>query len=81
MQELIVALLLFPEGLINEPRCEKTGLRGFRPGPTQTELYSHRQGSRNFRRKIGPAMTSSTRIKTSKTNKKNIVAKTSDITI
>ena len=23
-----------------EPRCEKTGLRGFRPGPTKTELYS-----------------------------------------
>ena len=21
-----------------EPRCEKTGLRGFRPGPTQTGL-------------------------------------------
>ena len=26
-----------------EPRSEKTGLRGFRPGPTQTELYSHRR--------------------------------------
>ena len=25
-----------------EPRCEKTGLRGFRPGPTQTGLYNHR---------------------------------------
>ena len=24
-----------------EPRCEKTGLRGFRPGPTQTGLRSH----------------------------------------
>ena len=24
-------------------RCEKTGLRGFRPGPTQTGLYSHRR--------------------------------------
>ena len=24
-----------------EPRCEKTGLRGFRPGRTQTGLYSH----------------------------------------
>ena len=22
-----------------EPRCEKTGLRGFRPGPTLTGLY------------------------------------------
>ena len=26
----------------SEPRSEKTGLRGFRPGPTQTGLYSHR---------------------------------------
>ena len=25
----------------NEPRCEKTGLRGFRPGPTQTGLHNH----------------------------------------
>ena len=28
---------------LNEPRSEKTGLRGFRPGPTQTGLYSHRR--------------------------------------
>ena len=27
--------------LSNEPRREKTGLRGFRPGPTQTGLYNH----------------------------------------
>ena len=26
-----------------EPRCEKTGLRGFRPGHTQTGLYRHRR--------------------------------------
>ena len=26
-----------------EPRCEKTGLRGFRPDPTQPGLYSHRR--------------------------------------
>ena len=26
-----------------EPPCEQTGLRGFRPGPTQTGLYSHRR--------------------------------------
>ena len=26
-----------------EPRSEKTGLRGFRPGPTQTGLDSHRR--------------------------------------
>ena len=36
--------------LLFEPRCEKTGLRGFRPGPTQTGLYSHRRWleTRNF---------------------------------
>ena len=27
--------------LLNEPRFEKTGLWGFRPGPTQTRLYDH----------------------------------------
>ena len=27
--------------VLNEPRCEKTGLRGFRPGLTQTRLYNH----------------------------------------
>ena len=26
-----------------EPCCEKTGLRGFQPIPTQTGLYSHRR--------------------------------------
>ena len=26
-----------------EPRSEKTGRRGFRPGPTQTEMCSHRR--------------------------------------
>ena len=26
-----------------EPRSEKTGLQGLRPGPTQTGLYSHRR--------------------------------------
>ena len=26
-----------------EPRSEKTGLRGFRPCPTQTGLYGHRR--------------------------------------
>ena len=25
---------------VYEPRCEKIGLRGSRPGPTQTGLYS-----------------------------------------
>ena len=28
---------------LNEPRCEKTGLRGLQPGPTQTGLYNHRR--------------------------------------
>ena len=27
----------------NEPRCEKTGLWGFRPGLTQTRQYNHRR--------------------------------------
>ena len=31
------------ESIKNEPRCEKTGLRGFRPAPTQTRLYSLRR--------------------------------------
>ena len=29
--------------LPNEPRYEKTGLRGFRPGPTQTGLCNRRR--------------------------------------
>ena len=29
--------------VLNELRCEKTGLRGFRPGLTQTGLYNHRR--------------------------------------
>ena len=29
--------------LDNEPRHEKTGLRGFRPGPTQADLCSYRR--------------------------------------
>ena len=29
---------------LNEQRREKTGLRGFRQGLTQTDLYSHRSG-------------------------------------
>ena len=28
---------------ICEPGCEKTGLRGFRPSPTQTGLYNNRR--------------------------------------
>ena len=29
--------------LLYEPRCEKIGLLGFRPGPTQTGLYNQRR--------------------------------------
>ena len=29
--------------IINEPRSEKTGLQGFRLGPTQTGLCNHRR--------------------------------------
>ena len=35
-----------------EPRSEKTGLRGFRPGPTQTGLYSHRKKARCLKFRI-----------------------------
>ena len=28
---------------VNDPCCEKIGLRGFRPGPTQTGLYNYRR--------------------------------------
>ena len=31
-------------GFLIEPRREKIGLRGFRQGLTQTDLYSHRSG-------------------------------------
>ena len=38
-----------------EPRSEKSGLWRFRPGPTQTSLYSHRKrleaGNFGFRKK------------------------------
>ena len=39
---LPLQMSLFPfKSLKFEPRSEKTGLRGFQPGPTQTGLYSH----------------------------------------
>ena len=31
-----------------EPRCDKPGLRGFRPGLTQTDMYSHRYSLVSF---------------------------------
>ena len=45
-QEMIIRHLitLIKHMSVNfEPRCEKTGLRSFRPGPAQTKLYSHRR--------------------------------------
>ena len=36
----LIYLILLPTPF--EPRREKTGLRGFRPGPTQTGLYKLR---------------------------------------
>ena len=44
MQRLNSALKQWrPYWLYIEPRSEKTGLWGFRPGPTQTRLYSYRR--------------------------------------
>ena len=34
-------IMTYQTGFIS--RCEKTGLRGFRPGPTQTGLHSCRR--------------------------------------
>ena len=39
----ISLILVLCQSFTNRPRSEKTGLRGFRPGPTQTGLYSHRR--------------------------------------
>ena len=38
-----ISLCRFGTSFIIEPRCEKTGLRGFRPGPIQTGLCSQRR--------------------------------------
>ena len=38
-----IACWLYNIQVSYEPRCEKTGLQGVRPGPTQTKLYSHRR--------------------------------------
>ena len=40
---LILIYLVPGHFFIFEPRSEKIVLRGFRPGPTQTGLYSHRR--------------------------------------
>ena len=37
--EVIEEVCVLAAAEIHEPRCEKTGLRGFRPGPTQTRLH------------------------------------------
>ena len=46
----IVNLYSYKNHSIYEPRCEKTGLQGFRPGPIQTRLCNHRRWlvARNF---------------------------------
>ena len=36
-------LIFSDQSLLFEPRSEKNGLRGFRPGPTQTGLCSHKR--------------------------------------
>ena len=36
-------LITFFQCMTFEPQREKTGLRGFRPGPTQTDLYNLRK--------------------------------------
>ena len=43
VQQAIIIVFIEPCSYIIKPRCEKTGLRGFRPGPTQTGLYSHKR--------------------------------------
>ena len=43
IQDSDPALKWLPKSVKFEPRRQKTGLRGFRPGPTQTGLYSHRR--------------------------------------
>ena len=50
-RKLVILLFLYEEAsstsgclgkaALFEPRCKKTGLRGFRPGPPQTGLYIH----------------------------------------
>ena len=36
-------VIVMYDKLVYEPRSEKTGLRGVRPGLTQTRLYSYRR--------------------------------------
>ena len=40
--QLVCDCILLPKNTF-ESRCEKTGLRGFRPGPTQIRLSNHRR--------------------------------------
>ena len=43
MHDLLLCWSTEDTKMENEPRREKTGLRGFRPGPTQTGLYKLRK--------------------------------------
>ena len=53
----IVFCMLIEQALVrtsveSEPRPEKTCLRCFRPGPTETNLYSHRRKARSLKFQI-----------------------------
>ena len=40
LHDLLILTMFASSSVVTyEPRREKTGLRGFRPGPTQTDLY------------------------------------------
>ena len=43
---------------VNEPRCEKTGLRGFQPGPTQTQCISGQSANRKRQLTVHPKIVS-----------------------
>ena len=41
--DIVISTKILCSTVLNEPRCEKTGLRGIRPCPTQTRLCSDRK--------------------------------------
>ena len=49
-QSLVNIIVVFCSAGLIEPRHDKTCLRGYRPGPTQSGLYTHRRwrGSLKF---------------------------------
>ena len=44
-----VVIIIISCAVVFEPCCEKTGLWGFRPGPTQTGLCNHKKMPRGFK--------------------------------